>query len=672
MQQPIAIKIIVLSLLLLVSFQPLSAQDFILHVPLEASVNEQRQAVKLQEQAESIGQAGFTYVWLPLLSRRAGSTTEGSNVKDFYDLGAYGQGPTQVGTQEEVLQLLRRLQANDVNVMASMVYHQRCGGKVSELSDPDDSTSVRYAFTDFSDMPSGRGSMDASFFDVEKARIDTSFRDCLPYNFSNPAVRAELVRWTNWMWQTIGVRGLHYQRADQLSPAFVAGLLNDLRLRGLQPPLFVGDFPSTKGAALGNWIDSVQQYLGAKTRTGVDVRLLDYPLQRALARACDSTTQFDVRTVLTTGMVENQRINPFSAVTFAQPIADTTLAKQIRQDPLLAYAYLLTNNQVGLPVVHYQDYFDLGLKPEIDRLLTLHKQYIYQASTAYYLNAGKTPYLADYTSGAPATSLIYQLSGGVGEREIIVAINFASEPLSVLQELDSTNWLVGDTLTDVLGRSEFPYTTLEDGHQVRLEVPARSFTVWVQGRVPVMPSLNGVEFSIAELDGFIELSWENEREQNIQGYEIQRSINGKQFEPIAWVPPSGDGASLASYLHLDHDIFENETVYYRIKSVTDAEHFEYSAVEKLYIEAPVQQSIEVRPTAASGQKVVIVHTANAQLADIQVFDASKKLVRTYQLDMQVGKNQQLVDLSNLSNGVYFIKVTTAGQTEKLERIVKHQ
>ncbi len=655
-----------LLLFLLLGSGQMFAQDFILYVPAPSDEISADWTTTLEQQAPGLSASGFTYIWLPSFSRSSSSEAV-EYVQDFYDLGDYGQGPTRLGTAEEVEQLLQTYQANALQLMSSMVYDRRCGGKLEQLSSSVDSSAVRYAFTDFSAMPSGRGTMDASFFNLDDTVADTAANDCHTYDFTNPAVQEALADWTGWLWKTMGIRGIQFAKANKLPPGFVAGLLNKLYFKTVRPPVFVGDYPTADARLLKNWIDSVQYHLPAAVRSVVDVRLLDYPLQQALQRVCDSTQQFDVRTLFTSGMVNAGAINPFSAVTFARPFSDTTLAKPIHRSLLLAYAYLLTNNQVGLPVIHYQDYFDW--KPDIDRLLALHKAYIYQASTAYYLNAEEASYFADYASGTPATSLIYQLSGGIGEREIIVAINFAEEPLSVLQQVDSTNWLVGDTLTDVLGRSEFPYRKLGEGHQVRLVVPPRSYAVWVQGQVSEVLDVNGVDFSIAELNGMIELAWEASQEEHIKGYEVQRSINGRRFEPIAWVQSSG--TAQATYLHIDHDIYKNEMVYYRIKSVNHDGGYEYSSVEKSYITSTSPQAMEVQSTHSAAYKVVVLHTRQAQQAKIEVFDKNSNPVLTQNSSLKTGENKLRVDLSDLPNGVYYLRVKAGDQPDRLERIVKH-
>ncbi|MEZ4763472.1 MAG: hypothetical protein R3C26_09825 [Calditrichia bacterium] len=47
----------------------------------------------------------------------------------------------------------------------------------------------------------------------------------------------------------------------------------------------------------------------------------------------------------------------------------------------MSYAYILTNNQIGLPTVFYTDYYHRGIKDEIDELISIHKAHIAGATS---------------------------------------------------------------------------------------------------------------------------------------------------------------------------------------------------------------------------------------------------------------------------------------------------
>jgi hypothetical protein len=65
-------------------------------------------------------------------------------------------------------------------------------------------------------------------------------------------------------------------------------------------------------------------------------------------------------------------------------------------------------------------------------------------------------------------------------RDVIVAINYAGEPLRVTHGLNTSTLASGDILVDVLGRSE-KASTFITGSQATFTLPARNYSVWVKG-----------------------------------------------------------------------------------------------------------------------------------------------------------------------------------------------
>src|ERR1700722_17912758 len=49
-----------------------------------------------------LAEAGFNYIWLPPLSRPNSYPSDGYDIKDYYDLGGLGLGPTSFGTTQDV------------------------------------------------------------------------------------------------------------------------------------------------------------------------------------------------------------------------------------------------------------------------------------------------------------------------------------------------------------------------------------------------------------------------------------------------------------------------------------------------------------------------------------------------------------------------------------------
>jgi hypothetical protein len=81
----------------------------------------------LENHAEEIADAGFTYVWLPpLASGSSGGVSMGYDVKDYYNLGEYTG--CRWGNREELDALISTMNGLGLKAVADMVYNHRDGG----------------------------------------------------------------------------------------------------------------------------------------------------------------------------------------------------------------------------------------------------------------------------------------------------------------------------------------------------------------------------------------------------------------------------------------------------------------------------------------------------------------------------------------------------------------
>jgi len=87
----------------------------------------------LKDKAQELHTAGFTYIWLPSLSRTSsGSCSNGYDPKDLYDLGEFGLGATQFGTRTDVNELISTFNSAGLNAVADVIYNHRDGGTIED------------------------------------------------------------------------------------------------------------------------------------------------------------------------------------------------------------------------------------------------------------------------------------------------------------------------------------------------------------------------------------------------------------------------------------------------------------------------------------------------------------------------------------------------------------
>ncbi len=438
-------------------------------------------------------------------------------------------------------------------------------------------------YTDFSGMPSGQGLMNWSNFKPNNDRATSLAGDWdgmyffYDYDQFQTDTKNKLTDWAKWNWSNVGIRGLRMDAVKHFTPEFIGDLLDNLHDNAMDPPVVVGEWYSTNTSELAGWINNVLGYMDADTKAAIKPRIFDFSLRDALRNACD-TYGYDVRNVFSSSLVDAASLSGFNVVTFVNnhDFRDASgFASLIQNNAILAYAYLLTNNKLGLPCVFYPDYFGYpdngssyypadrnGMKRKIDLLMNIHKSYIFGSTSVTYLNKTGSGYSNDAGS-ANSYLLTYQLKGAASGKDVVVAINFGGTRAQFHQELNGL--AVGTKLTDMMGvtpYSEAVVNTNENGipNDIWIDLPARSFAVWVQGAANSLAPLpaSGLAVSYPVL-GTITLNW-LDNSSNETGFRIERKTCSGSWSTLATV-----GSNTTTYP--DAGGATSEHYYYRVIAV---------------------------------------------------------------------------------------------------------
>lgn len=371
------------------------------------------------------------------------------------------------------------------------------------------------------------------------------------------------------------------------SPAFVGDLLDSMHLYGMNPSLVVGEWYSTNASELSGWVHNVKASMEPATLAAIQPKIFDFTLRENLRQACDDGG-FDVRNIFNGSLRDASGLSGFNIVTFTNnhDFRDMTgFASLIHNNPNLAYAYILTNNQLGVPTIFYPDYYGYpapagGLynyhpttlpayKAEIDVLIKVLQSYINGSAGIDYLNRFSTPYTSNFMEGSSNRALIYQLKGfaGNGNREILVAINFGNTALKVDHQINTRSGTIlqGTHFTDILGRSSFPHAVLNTSNQVYIELPPASYSVWVQGDLFVLP-LRLATFNAKAQNNAVLIDWKVSDNQEAKTFIVQRAVEGAAFKNIATVPAKNKDGE-ANYLFKDKKPVRNTLMLYRLKVI---------------------------------------------------------------------------------------------------------
>ncbi len=161
------------------------------------------------------------------------------------------------------------------------------------------------------------------------------------------------------------------------------------------------------------------------------------------------------------------------------------------------------------------------------------------------------------------------------------------------------------------------------------------------------------------------LNWEILTEYENKGFSIQHSINGKDWEDIAFVVAKNNYDAIDRYSYTDVNNLNGQQ-YYRIKQIDLDNKFSYSEVVSVNLKND-NQAIAIWPNPSTDQVHVASNTAGTSVfARAQVFDLSGRMLM--QVSMQANKN--MINVAKLPTGTYLVKVFAENGASYTQKIVK--
>ncbi len=162
---------------------------------------------------------------------------------------------------------------------------------------------------------------------------------------------------------------------------------------------------------------------------------------------------------------------------------------------------------------------------------------------------------------------------------------------------------------------------------------------WGGGPLPV--KLTSFEANVN--DELTIINWSTSSENNNKGFEIERSVDGKNFELIGFVKGVGNSNRINQYSFIDKN---NESAFYRLKQIDFDGQFEYSNIISTKND---NTGIEIAPNPFKDEVMI---TDNKTITKTEIVDLTGKVV----LSTEQNSNKVMVNTSGLKNGVYYIKI----------------
>lgn len=161
-----------------------------------------------------------------------------------------------------------------------------------------------------------------------------------------------------------------------------------------------------------------------------------------------------------------------------------------------------------------------------------------------------------------------------------------------------------------------------------------------------------LDFSGVVNDESFTLNWLSANEVDFEGFELQRSLDGKSFSKIAFIQGK-NSPSNNNYSFEDTDFDFNTVYYYRLKLIDLNGEYSYSKTILLSLEKDTS-NIKVYPNPSSG--IFTLASDPEELEEISIYGLDGKIVKNIKYNKGINPNKVMIDISELNVGLYLLKV----------------
>lgn len=180
-------------------------------------------------------------------------------------------------------------------------------------------------------------------------------------------------------------------------------------------------------------------------------------------------------------------------------------------------------------------------------------------------------------------------------------------------------------------------------------------TSWADGTLPLqMKSL-----SVTYNNNYAGLSWQTCNEINVQKFEIQKSMDARNFTTIADVAAKNANCA-TTYTYTDAKALAG-IAYYRIRMVDKDGGSSYSSIVSVNGKIPLSINVFPNPVV---NNLVLMHPKAAPNASLQVFSLNGKQVALRNIPQDA--IQTGIDVSKLVNGNYIVVFTNGNEKQTLK------
>lgn len=240
----------------------------------------------------------------------------------------------------------------------------------------------------------------------------------------------------------------------------------------------------------------------------------------------------------------------------------------------------------------------------------------------------------------------------------------AANEWAIFSNFDIVNLVSGDgqpATTSGFGALSFVYTGIETSPYVPITGTGYMSVHTISNKSIIDGNSGGAEFdeiqfqangtlpvtleslkAIKEGNSKARLDWKVGMEDNVKGYEIERSSNGINFTKISFVSAIG----ARGYMYTDQQILPGRN-FYRLKMVDNDGTYKYSFI--VSVNGPSEQSLKLFPNPVNS-KLYIQHESAGENARLRIFGVSGQLMQLIRIPENAVQTN--INVESLKPGIY--------------------
>jgi hypothetical protein len=215
----------------------------------------------------------------------------------------------------------------------------------------------------------------------------------------------------------------------------------------------------------------------------------------------------------------------------------------------------------------------------------------------------------------------------------------------------SMSWTIGEISTSTQSNSSIITT---QGFQ-------QSFPLLLSSPVELL------DFDAQKIDKTVELNWQTASERNNAGFDLERSGNAGDWEPIGYVEGHGNSNELQQYSYLDKEPVSGYN-YYRLKQIDLDGEYEYSSICYVLFTGNTTAGLNVYPNPNSGQFTISINNPAGKRAVLQLFTSSGSLIWKQHFSIGEMPKHWEKEFTLEQGEIYFIVSQVGGELLK-EKVV---